>query len=100
MQCLANGVTVNDCPCLYCADPADELHAIVTKDKDGNKVVLLFELSGIISHLNVEPVTKDEWDCHACPCVELTHKDLKWDPNSTIYKEQENAFFGIQSKVV
>ncbi len=42
MQCRDNGVTVNDCPRLYCADPTDELHAIVTKDEDGNKVVLSF----------------------------------------------------------
>ncbi len=81
-------------------DPTDELHAIDAEDEDSNKAVLPFQLSGIISHLNVEPITSDKWDQYACPRVKLTHKYLTWNPSSTIYEEQENTFVGIQGKIV
>ena len=31
---------------------------------------------------------------------QINHKDLTWDPSSTIHKEQENEFVGIQGKVI
>ena len=88
IQCRTYGVTVNDCPRLYCEDHAGKLHAIVAEDADGDKVVLPLQLSSVISHLNVELISLDEWNCHACPHIELMHKDLTWDPSPTIYEEQ------------
>ena len=42
---------------------------IVAEDEYEDKVVLPFQLSCIISHLNVEPITSDKWDHQECPHI-------------------------------
>ena len=49
MQLRANGVTVNDCPRMYCDKPDDKSHTIVAKDEYGETVVLPFFLRGVTS---------------------------------------------------
>ena len=42
MQLRANGVTVNDCPKMFCKEPTEESHAIVATDEYGDEVILPF----------------------------------------------------------
>ena len=42
MQCRANKIETNDYPRMYCENPSEEFHAVVTCDNDGVKVVISF----------------------------------------------------------
>ena len=46
MQCRSNGVTINECPRMFCKDPSRESHSIVTKDEYGDEVVIPFVPAG------------------------------------------------------
>ena len=91
MQCRAHGTTVNECPRIYCSDPNDESHSIVAKDENGERVILPFFLKGVTSHLNVSPLSLEEYEHHGCPRIELTSRDLTWDPSTDVYEDQKNA---------
>jgi len=99
MQLRANGVTVNDCPRMYCKDPTDESHAVVATDEYGDSVVLPFYLRGVTSYLNTEPLSREEYEAHDFPRVELTSQHLKWDPSSTVYEDQENEMLDGQGHI-
>jgi len=91
MQCRAHGVIVNDCPRIYVHNLDAESHSIVANDEYGDVVVLPLFLRGVTSSLNVEPLTRREWDAHSCPRVTLTDLDLTWNPNDDVYEDHENA---------
>ena len=78
---------------MYKDAPDAESHSIVAADEYGDIIVMPFFLHGLTSCLNVEPLTREEWDAHTCPQVSLTDLDLTWDPNGDIYQDQENAMF-------
>ena len=90
-QCRAHGVSIYDCPRIYVDRPDSDSHSIVARDEYGESVVLPFFLCGVTSLINVEPISRNEWDDHAYPRVTLTDLDLSWDPSSKVYKDQENA---------
>ena len=91
MQSRANGITVNDCPRMFVDDPNEESHCIVATDDDGNKVLLPFLLHGVTSYISVTSLSKQEFERHEYPRVHLTNCDLKWEPGSDTYADQENA---------
>ena len=99
MQCRAHGVTVNECPRMYCDEPTEESHSIVTPDEYGGAVVLPLFLKGVTSSLNVESLSQEEWDRHDCPRITLTDRDLTWDPNSSVYEDQEENMVDYQGHV-
>ena len=66
MQCRANGVIINECPRMYCREPTQESHAIVAMYENGANVILPFFLRGVISHLTVMLLTRDEFEHHGC----------------------------------
>ena len=43
------------------------------------------------SALNFHRIYEAEWTQEAAPRITLTNRDLYWDPNSSIYEEQEHA---------
>ena len=90
MQCRAHGVTVNDCPRIYVDAPDELSHSIVARDENSQEVILPFTLRGVTSLLNVEPLTRDEWELNEYPRITLTDEDLTWDPHTNIYADQEN----------
>ena len=55
MQCRANGTIVNECPRMYCENPAEDSHLIVLTNEKGERVILSFFLKGVTSYLNVSP---------------------------------------------
>ena len=85
MQCRANGVVIKECPRMYCREPTPESHAIVDMDENGSSVVLPFFLRGVTSHLTVMPLTREAFEHHGCTRIELTSRDLTWDPSTDIY---------------
>ena len=92
MQVRANGVTLNECPRMYCSEPSAEDHAVVALDEDGERVIMPLFLKGVTSVLETCPVTLEEFDHHVCPKIELTAANLTWDPSSTVYEDQENYY--------
>ena len=85
---------------MYCREPTQESHAIVAMDENGASVVLPFFLRGVTSHLTVMPLTRDEFEHHGCTRIELTSRDLTWDPSTDIYEDQENAMMDFQGEIV
>ena len=71
----------------------------MAEDEDGNEVVLPFSLDGITSVINVLPLTSLEFDEHEHTRIELTSKDLTWDPSTTVYENQENAMVDYKGKM-
>ena len=76
MQCRANDVIVNDCPRIHCDDPDESSHSVVAVDDNGEQVILPFFLRGVTSHFTVESISKEEFERHECPRIELTSRDL------------------------
>ena len=99
MQCRSNGVTINKCPRIYCNEPDQEFHAIVTEDEYVDNVILTFFLNGMTSHLNVDTLSRNKFEAHDCPRLNLTHKDLTWDPSKTIYEDQENSMLDLKGGI-
>ena len=91
MQARVNDVIVNDVPSYLTENPTEESHSIVAVDDQGERVILPFKLKGVVSLLPVHSITRDEWRRHDAPVITLTSGTLTWDPNTTIFEEQENA---------
>ena len=81
---------------MYCREPTQESHAIVAMDENGASVVLPFFLRGVTAHLNVLPLTRDDFDHHGCTRIKLTSRDLTWDPSTDVYEDEENAMIDFQ----
>ena len=91
MQCCVADVEVNDCPKFLTANPTEDSHCIIAHDEYGARVVLPLVLHGVTSALNVHNISEEDWTWEAAPRITLLNRDLYWDPNSSIYEEQENA---------
>ena len=65
-------------------------------DENGASVVLPFFLRGFTLHLNILPLTRDKFEHHGCTQIELTSRELTWDPPTDIYEDQENAMMYFQ----
>ena len=100
MECRANIDTINECQRIYCSDPNQESHAIVTEDGYGDYVILPFFLNGMTSHLNFNILTRDYFETHNLPRLSLTHRDLTWDLSTTIYEDHENAMLNYKIDIV
>ena len=59
-------------------EPTQESHAIVAMDENGASVVLPFFLKGVILHLTVMPLNRDNFEHHGCNQIELTSRELTW----------------------
>ena len=84
MQSQVDGVTITEYPSIYCNESDQESHAIVTEYEYGDNVILPFFLNGVTSHLDVNTLSRDEFEAHDCPWLNLTHCDPTWDHNTTI----------------
>ena len=91
MQCRVADVEVNDCPKFLTNNPTEDSHCIIAHDEHGARVVLPLILRGVTSALNVHNITEQDWIREAALCITLTDKDLHWNPNSSIFEEQESA---------
>ena len=69
-------------------------------DENGASVVLTFFLRGVTLHLTVMPLTRNEFEHHGCTRIELTSRDLTWDPSTDIYEDQENVMMNFQGDIV
>ena len=86
IQCLTNRVTINECPRIYYNNPDHESHAIVTEDEYGENFILPFFLNGVTSHLNVDNLSHNDFKSQDCLRLNLTHRDMTWDPSTAIYE--------------
>ena len=73
---------------------------MVAQDEYGNSVILPFFLSGVTSHVHVEPLSRDEYECHNCPQITLTNTNQTWDPSATTFEDQENATLDYKGEIV
>ena len=45
------------------------------------------------------PLTRDEFEHHGCTQIDLTSRDLTWDPSTDIYEDQENTMIYFQGDI-
>jgi hypothetical protein len=97
MQCRVNDVIINEMPKFLDPSPTDQTHAIAIVDPEdlSQTIILRLALRGVISLLNVRKPSIDDWNTGDTRRLALTSKDLPWDPNSTMYEEQEEAMVGF-----
>ena len=57
-------------------------------------------MRGVTSHLNVLPLTRNEFEHHGCTRIELTSHDITWDPSTDVYEDQDNAMMDFQGEIV
>jgi hypothetical protein len=102
MKCQVNDVTVDDTPKLLAHDPTDKSHALTLEDPDhpAQTVTLSLALQGVTSLLNVRAPTLDKWNSDAFWRLHLTSETLTWDPNTTLYKDQETAMIDYSGNVI
>ena len=92
-QTRVNDIHINELPKFQAMIPNELNHAIMVPDPDKTDTDLTFPmyLDGIISFLPVRMPTTKEWDSNEFPRIDLTSRDLEWDPYSKSYAEQEDA---------
>ena len=85
---------------MYCENPAEDSHSIVSTNENGERVILPFFLKGTTSHLNISPLSLKEYEHHDCPRIELTSHHLTWDPGTDVYEDQENAMLSYMGSII
>ena len=91
MQYSVAGVTINDLPKILTPLPQEDSHCIIVADDFKSRTVIPLSLHGVTSILNLFKRTEGEWNRGDLPRLFLTNKDLNWELNSSILKEQEHA---------
>ena len=101
MQCRVNDVTINEVPKFLTPDPTPSTHALVCDmpDTTDDELTLPLCLRGVTSYLPVHKPSRDDWNAHIYPRIELTSEHLEWDPASTRYTEMEEALTDINGEV-
>ena len=56
-------------------------------------------MNGVTYHLNVDTLTRNEFESHEYPRITLTQRYLTWDPITTIYEDQENAMLNYKGNI-
>jgi hypothetical protein len=85
------------------SDPTDHTHALTIKDPDqpAQTAILPLALQGVTLLLNVRRgIILDEWNSDTFRRLHLTSETLTWDPNTTLYEEQEAAMMDYSGRVV
>ena len=57
------------------------------------QLTLPMSLDGIISYVPVSTPSQAEWDSGIIPRIDLTSRDLTWDPSTKSYESQEDAVY-------
>ena len=91
MQCRMADVEIIDCPRFLIANPTEESHYIILHDEYGARFFFPLLLQGVTSALYVHQISEAEWTREATPRITWTNREFYWDPNSSIYEEQEHA---------
>jgi hypothetical protein len=102
MQCRVNDVTVDEAPKFLVPQPTDQTHALNLTDPDDplQPVILLFKLRGVASLLYVRNISSDDFNSRQYPRLHLTSETLAWDPQTTLYEEQEHAMTDYSGNIV
>ena len=85
------GITINDCPKFLTPLPQEDSHCIIVAYKFKSRTVLHIALKGVTSILNAFKITEENCNQGDSPQVFLTDKKLHWEPNFSIFEEQEHV---------
>ena len=97
VQVRMNDVKLDDKPKFLTEDPTNESYGISCDDNTGTLINITLELKGVTSYFPTWKPTKHEFD--NCPRIELTYLTPEWDPHSTAFQEQEEAFMANKGKL-
>ena len=91
IQCCVVGVDINGCPKFLTTLSQENFHFIIAKYEYEARTVLPLALQVTTSVLNVLKITEEEWTRRYSPQIFLINKYLHWEPNSSIFRDQEHA---------
>ena len=91
MQCCMAGLDINYFSKFLTTLPQENSNCIIAKYKHVARNVLPLSLQGATSVLNVLKITESEWTPGESSRIFLTDKNLHWEPNSSIFEDQEHA---------
>ena len=93
MQCRVNDVRIHETPRFLELGPTDNTHSLTIEDPEDplQTINLRLALRGVTSYIAVKDISMDEWLADTCKRLHLTSETLTWDPNTTMYEEQEAA---------
>jgi hypothetical protein len=102
MQCCINDVTVNDVPKFLTRFPTDNTHALVVQNPDNDSTTLSFplHLQGVMLYLPVCKPTANKWESGDIVRIDMTAKNLDWNPNDPTYSSQEAAMTDYRGVVL
>lgn len=91
MQCRIAGHIVNECPRFLDPNPTDLSHCISARDEYGKDMTIPLRLMGVTSVIDVSVVSRGDYTSGQYARIELTDKDLRWEPGSADYAAQEES---------
>jgi hypothetical protein len=93
MQLHHHGVFVNDEPKFMALNPTKDHNAIVVHDEEGNiQLRIPLAIKGATTYFPSRVPTRLEYEQTPDErIIDLTDQDLEWDPQTTIFEEQEAA---------
>jgi hypothetical protein len=102
MQCCVNNVTISNLRKFPAANSTDQIHALTISDPNNplQPVILPLTLRGVMSLLNVKPMTINEFNSQDYSRLHLTSETLTWDPMTNLYEQQENAMTDYSGNIV
>ena len=103
MQLRANDICVNDEPKHMVLNPTEDHHAITVPSLEAEMEPFRIPLSlkGVTSYFPTRKPTRQEWEnSDSSLHIELTSELPEWDPNTTIFEEQERQMLDSNGRIV
>ena len=88
MQMRMNDIDLHECPKFMEQRPNDRSHTLCS-NQDGDELLISLALRGVTSYFPTRKPMKAELS--TCRRFDLTSQDPEWDPQSSVYKEQEET---------
>jgi len=90
MQLRDNDIILNETPKSMIENPTEDDHTLAGHTDENRHIRIPFRLKGVTSCITVSKPTQSQYE--ELPRLVLTNQDLQWDPQSTDFQTQEDAF--------
>lgn len=101
MQVRFGGHEVNETPKCFKKNPTEEDFALkIEADEEREELIIPFELTGVTAHFPVRKPTSQEFEDESIPHIDMTERDIPWDPEDRRLGESEAAMTDFRGRVV
>jgi len=102
MQCRVNDITINNVPKFLMNTPTQDSHSIMANNVNNplTPLVLPVYIHSVTSWLPVSKLSLEDWILSKYQTIELTAKQLDWEPSDTKFQESEEAMTSYGGQLV